>query len=311
MAGKIVDMETGEIIDSMDRDAIAAALNVPFPAQAILSRKGGGNQDFRYVSTQTVIRRLNEATGNNWSFTIIHGATKFLDGGTRTDRNGREVSEQVMMVVGELTIPGLGTRTGYGVQRLSNPLVNGDDLLKAAAGDALKRAAVSFGVAIDLYGGDLEHNAPTQPDDIPGVRKGVAPDAPARPQRQAPAKSNSAVPASYPRVPGIKNTADLLSYMQENGINVRGGSMGDALKATREYGKEVHGIEDIVLPSDKFDEERKQYKIFPSNIADALGYWFQKEAEKEGADTKEGKADPIQKTPAPAEEEDDWDSVPF
>lgn len=119
----------------MDPEKMLDALSVPFPENAIEQRPGGGNMMLDYVATETVIRRLN-AVAKVWDFRI-------------TDKM---VVDNLLVVWGELTIPGLGTRAGTGVQKL----VGGEDMWKGAASDCLKKCAVSFGVAIHLYGPDLE-----------------------------------------------------------------------------------------------------------------------------------------------------------
>lgn len=118
------------------------ALGKPFPKTALKQRKGGGGRSFTYVETHTVIHRLNSAT-NGWDFHI-------KDVQWRND---------VLIVQGELTIHGLGTRSGFGVQQVVERA--GEDLVKGAASDALKKCATLFGVALELYGSDYEANEPT------------------------------------------------------------------------------------------------------------------------------------------------------
>lgn len=124
----------------MDKDlkAISNALRVPFPASAIRKREGPGGKKFDYIEGHVVIHRLNDSTENDWSAHI-------------TDLK-REGDLWVCFV--ELTIPGLGTRPGIGVQRVSDR--SGEDLIKGALTDGIKHAAKHFGVAIDLYGPDRE-----------------------------------------------------------------------------------------------------------------------------------------------------------
>lgn len=118
------------------------ALGKAFPKNALKQRKGGGGRSFTYVETHTVIHRLNSAT-NGWDFHI-------KDVQWRND---------VLIVQGELTIHGLGTRSGFGVQQVVERA--GEDLVKGAASDALKKCATMFGVALELYGSDYEANEPT------------------------------------------------------------------------------------------------------------------------------------------------------
>lgn len=119
-------------------EQILDALGKPFPRTAIKQRKGGGGKMYSYVEGHTVINRLNSATNGEWSFRIHES----------------EWRSDLLIVVGELTIPGLGTRTGYGVQKIAPN--SGEDLVKGASSDALKKAATLFGVALELYGSDYE-----------------------------------------------------------------------------------------------------------------------------------------------------------
>jgi len=53
----------------------------------------------------------------------------------------------VYVVTGELEIPGLGARQAQGVQAIDPG--SGEDLLKGASSDALKKCATLFGVPVD------------------------------------------------------------------------------------------------------------------------------------------------------------------
>lgn len=121
---------------------ISDKLQKPFGREAIKQRSGGGSRKYDYVETQTVIRRLNEATDNHWDYVI-----------TRLEWHG-----DLLIATGELTIPGLGTRSGTGVQKVND---KSEDLIKGAASDCLKNCAKLFGVALDLCGDDYEaHGEP-------------------------------------------------------------------------------------------------------------------------------------------------------
>ncbi len=122
-----------------------------FPPHARKQRTGAGGKQLDYIPTHTIIHRLNDATGNRWDFRLTH-----------FDLRG-----DIYVAVGELTIPGLGTRTGVGVQRVSDK--GGEDLVKGAASDCLKKCATLFGVGIELYGpdyeaGEIEERKPTPID---------------------------------------------------------------------------------------------------------------------------------------------------
>jgi hypothetical protein len=131
-----------------DNDRLRQALEAPFPDHAIKNRKGGGGSSFDYVEGFTIIRRLNEATGGTWDWAIRSFEFRPLP----PTKMGKDQS--LVVVTGELTIPGLGTRAGVGVQKVSED--GGEDLVKGASTDALKKAATLFGVALDLYGPDYE-----------------------------------------------------------------------------------------------------------------------------------------------------------
>ncbi len=130
--------------------SIADALRVlsePFSPDAVKMRSGGGGKRLSYVEAHTVIRRLNRLHefGLTWDWVVTHEDVKKVGEG-----------EELMVVRGVLTIPGMGSREGYGVQRISAR--GGEDLVKGASSDALKKAATLFGVGLELYGPDYEED---------------------------------------------------------------------------------------------------------------------------------------------------------
>ena len=157
-----------------DPTTILQKLGEPFPRNAIKSREGAGRKRFDYIEAHTCIHRLNTVAGA-WDFRIVNV----------------EWRADLLIVQGELTIPGLGTRTGFGVQKVAPNA--GEDLVKGASSDALKKAATLFGVALELYGPDYEAGeSPVRP-----LSRDVAPRATERPQQayapppQAPAGTGS------------------------------------------------------------------------------------------------------------------------
>lgn len=126
-------------------------LSEPFSPDAIKTRAGGGGKRLSYVEAHTVIRRLNRLHefGLTWDWAVTHEDVKKLGEG-----------EDLMVVRGVLSIPGMGSREGYGVQRISAR--GGEDLVKGASSDALKKAATLFGVGLDLYGPDYEEEQEQQ-----------------------------------------------------------------------------------------------------------------------------------------------------
>ena len=118
-------------------------LEAPFPPDLIKSRPGAFGNSLSYLEGHTVIGRLNEAFDGNWSFEIV--THQVLDEEVLVLAKFRcESAGVVKMAFGSSKI----TRD----QRSGNPIALGDDL-KAAATDALKKAATLLGVGLSLYGG--------------------------------------------------------------------------------------------------------------------------------------------------------------
>ncbi len=145
-------------------DVDLATLTREFPLSALKQRVVGGGKALSYVEGHTVIHRLNEATGNCWSFSILN-----ID--------SLDVAPEVRLVTATvaLTIPGHGTRQHIGVQTVNAR--GGEDLVKGAVTDALKKAATLFGVGLELYGPDYEATAAAKP--APRATAAVTTNAPA------------------------------------------------------------------------------------------------------------------------------------
>ncbi len=133
-------------------------LTEPFPREAIRWRWADKAQTRRldYIEGHTIIHRLNDATGNQWSFSV-----------DKIDRI--PINDQNMLVMAYVTleIPGLGRRSHIGVQAVNER--GGEDLVKGAVTDALKKAATLFGVGLELYGPDYEAGEmrAQQTEDVP------------------------------------------------------------------------------------------------------------------------------------------------
>lgn len=130
-------MDLGEVIST---DVDLGLLTAPFPRTAIKSRTVGGGRSLSYVEGHTVIHRLNAATGNCWDMQVV--AIESMAIGNQT----------VLRAHVRLSIPGLGTREHVGVQSIADRA--GEDLVKGAVTDALKKCATLFGVGLELYGPD-------------------------------------------------------------------------------------------------------------------------------------------------------------
>jgi hypothetical protein len=137
-----------------------SALIEPFPKQAIQVKQVPGQRPLSYVAGHTYIHRLIAATDNQWDWQI-----KSFD--PRPYGSTKAGNPQLLLIVtGTLTIPGLGSRDGMGVQVVTAE-TGGEDMWKGAQTDAIKAAAKLFGVGLDLYGPDYESFEP--PDPNPGV----------------------------------------------------------------------------------------------------------------------------------------------
>lgn len=107
-------------------------------------KKAIGGKPAKYVSfvdVQYMTRALNFAFGFNWSFDVIE-----------TRQEG-----EYLTVLGKLIVNMDGTtisKTQWGSQQLRAKMELGDGL-KAATSDALKKCASMFGIAADVYAGEV------------------------------------------------------------------------------------------------------------------------------------------------------------
>jgi hypothetical protein len=154
-------------------------LTAPFPRAAVKQRVVGGGKALDYIEGHTCIHRLNDATGNAWSFHV-----------DKIERTQIDENNALLMAYVTLEIPGLGSRSHIGVQAVHAR--GGEDLVKGAVTDALKKAATLFGVGLELYGPDYEGgdhrpaNAQAGRGNGPVSTDRRSPDAqPARPAAQA------------------------------------------------------------------------------------------------------------------------------
>jgi len=137
-------------------------LEKTFPDNLIRSRKGRLGQSFSYVEGSSVIARLNDALDGAWSFDVVE----------------HTVRDNEVIVIGKLTAAAV-TKMAFGgssitVSREGEVISIADDL-KAAATDALKKAASLLGVGLHLYSSDRPADAgngngnhrPAQPTETP------------------------------------------------------------------------------------------------------------------------------------------------
>jgi hypothetical protein len=140
----MIDIENLPKIGERSAEDILELLARPFKPEVIRSRRVGG-KDVRYLPITAVVERLNKSC-NVWSFRILDREmiTMLLNRWDDQAKKSQPRETMVFTVVGELTIPELGTRCGLGVQAVDPG--SGEDLLKGAPADALKKAAGLFGL---------------------------------------------------------------------------------------------------------------------------------------------------------------------
>ena len=174
-------------IDTSDPAAtVIAALTVPFRRDQISQRKIGGRM-LDYVEGHEYITRLNEASPA-WSFRMTKSDMQPLHV-TRYDKQRQPYQTDLpcLVVHGELTIPGVGTRAGIGVQMIEDNA--GEDVMKGALTDCLKNCAKYFGLGLHMYSGDAPAPAePSGPSQAPARLSQVPPDHPSHPTQQRPAQ---------------------------------------------------------------------------------------------------------------------------
>lgn len=128
-------------------EEIMELLRRRFRPELVQQRKIGGRQ-VAYLPVAAVIDRLNRAC-NSWNFRIVSRdrETMQLNRWNDATRKSEPREVQVSTVIGELEIPELGSRQAIGVQALDDG--SGEDLIKGAASDSLKKCASLFGVSVD------------------------------------------------------------------------------------------------------------------------------------------------------------------
>lgn len=151
-----------------------------FEKKDIKQRQGSFGRMLDYVEGHRVIQRLNEAFQGDWSFNILTPTHQAIVGDSVI------VHVQITAKIGQ---PGEWiSRDGIGGKKLTK--VRGKDEyldlasdFKAATTDALKKAASTLGVALDLYGIDDEDEK--KPAEKAAVRTEEAPaeDGPAKPNQ--------------------------------------------------------------------------------------------------------------------------------
>ena len=113
----------------------------PFDGSQVRQRMGPGRKPLDYISGPDVIRRLLDATGNRFSWNVER--VQLVNHETASGSVG------MWIVQGTLSLGDLGYRSGVGTHPADSV-----EAAKAAETDALKRAAIKFGVGLHLYEDD-------------------------------------------------------------------------------------------------------------------------------------------------------------
>ena len=124
------------------------ALSRPF--DDIKTRPGRNGQSISYIEGQAVVQRLNEALAGEWSFKVLE----------------HDIREGEVIVLGELRA-GDVVKQAFGGSEVTRTrdgkVVSLADDLKAAATDALKKAATLLGIGLKLGGDTDVAHIPTGP----------------------------------------------------------------------------------------------------------------------------------------------------
>lgn len=176
----------------------------------IKQRKGRGNTTLDYLEGARVIQLLNEAFDYKWSFQVVKKQLVQPYG------NGRPFIE----LLGRLTIPGVGVKEAFG----SKDLVGDESQCsKAAATDALKKAASLVGVGLELWtdddltppsnnynngGNNYNNNQGNQPTNINNKS----------PQNSQPAQNNQGSQPSWSQPEIVQAANELKQHKQTLGV---------------------------------------------------------------------------------------------
>lgn len=168
-------------IDERKRLNFLTVVSRPIPTNKIKQREQGG-QKFDYISGETCISILNEATLNmGYDFvikseTMVRSEPKALTQWNKVTKKKESVLDEdgnqkyeaqppYVSVTAALTIPGFGTREQCGSSTLVGGASEQESGKKAAVTDALKKCCSLFGIGLQLYAKDtLAKDALTEED---------------------------------------------------------------------------------------------------------------------------------------------------
>ena len=127
--------------EEFSSSTIRMKLEEPFDPEQVKYRPGNFGQTLAYIEGHSVIKRLNEVFQSRWSFEIVE----------------HQVNQNEVQVLGKLTCcNGTVTKMAFGGSKVTVNSDTGEEVcivddLKAAATDALKKAASLLGVGLHLY----------------------------------------------------------------------------------------------------------------------------------------------------------------
>jgi hypothetical protein len=143
---------------SKSRDETRMLIEAPFDPSVVSKNTRG----FNAVGHEEYTKRLIEATDNCFDFEVEPPIIIKEGQVIIKDRNDSSKSYEapVAIATGHLTIPGFGRRGGWGVNAIQ--FNQGEDAIKGATSDLLKRCCMLFGMGLDLY--DDSHSGVANPN---------------------------------------------------------------------------------------------------------------------------------------------------
>jgi hypothetical protein len=208
-------------------------LTAEFAKSDVKQFEGRGKKMFSYLAGETVIKRLNEATGNHWDMTV-----EAIWSDTMTD------GATLMFARVRLTLPGCGSREHIGVQVIRER--DGEDMYKGAITDALKKAATLFGVGLELY-----EDEPKAASQQPGASRPAQRQGQPTPIHREPPAEESSGPWTPPA--DVQNTAHLVGILNKHyGWTIKPDAKLSSIldDLHEEYGRDPSDV----IPFDKDDK---------------------------------------------------------
>lgn len=168
----------------------------------IKQRQGPGGKKLDYIEGARVIDILNQAFKYQWSFEILSDEVVEV-----RDNNGN-VSGRYIKVLGQIYVPGLGTKMAYGTKTARGSLTDQESVYKAAMTDCLKKCATMFGIGKELYLDDSDDNAKHASSEHSSPSQNI-------PQRRQFDPQDVARIKDYKAALNVTNNSQLEKYIQD------------------------------------------------------------------------------------------------